>query len=209
MPAEPRRQRGEECGDRPPPVQRNGNGNERERRCQSTDEAPRPRSSRMPPEKSVRIDERIERAHACPASRAITGASVARPDRPPSIPPAIARMPTSLNGRRSGESSRSSPRIRARSIATARRVSSPRCAIRRSPSSFSSKFQSEMSDPPAASTRARSPTAATSSAMPTASVGARSAAEPRSRSPSAPGRSSAKLTMTPMTASGARMCDRS
>ena len=91
-------------------------------------------------------------AYASPAGS--TGASVVPPVRPRS-PATMPLTETSPNGRRNGVSRTSAPRIRSRSIVTTRCVSSPRCAVSRSPSSVSLNAQSTRSEPaaPIASTR--------------------------------------------------------
>ena len=78
----------------------------------------------------------------------MTGASVVPPVRPRK-PATTAVTETRPSGRRNGVSCTSAPRSRSRSIVTTRRVSRPREAVSRSPSSVSVKFQSTSNEPAA------------------------------------------------------------
>ena len=94
---------------------------------------------------------------------------IARAGPPRSRSPRRAR-----SGRRSGVSRTSVPRIRSRSSTTTRRVSRPRAAVSRSPSSSSVKCQSTSSDPHAANARTSATTTPAATTVPSDAWAARS-----------------------------------
>ena len=142
----------------------------KDRQCRQRDralQAAAPCGARMPQQRRGRVGRaRVDDPQQpLGLAAARTGASVVPPVRPRS-PATTAVTETSRSIRRNGVSCTSAPRSRSRSIVTTRRVSRPREAVSRSPSSVSVKFQSTSSEPAAPMTRTKRIAAAVNAAMP-------------------------------------------